>query len=189
MKINRMLLCSHQTQRNSLLLWTWWLVVNNPIGFPPQPVFGHAHFGWSCETFLRANLRVESVPLIQGTDRGHTGSALWELLFVRAVTQQCCQKVIRFTEWMWSRLQNNTLHYNKKFTTKGENNKKQQVLTAPHMNKWEVLTLNHILQEQRTNSCIPYPTYTCSIQEQFQLMLHESIEYQIIQKQDGPIWN
>lgn len=134
---NRMLLCSHQTYWNSLLALTWWLAVNNPISFPqsgPQPVFGHARFSCSCETSLRENLRVERVPLIPGTDRGHTGSSLWELQFVRAMTQQLCQKVKkkRLMEWMLSWLQKNTLYYKTKFTAKEGNKHYLSVDRATH---------------------------------------------------------
>lgn len=120
---NRMFLCGHQTHWNLLLTLTWWLAVNNPIGFPqsgPQPVFGHARFCCGCETSLRENLRVERVALIAGTDRGHIGSSPWELQFVRAVTQQFCQKVERrFIEGMASWRQKNTLYYNRKLYHKG----------------------------------------------------------------------
>lgn len=56
-------------------------------------MFGHARFCCGCETSQGENLRVERVPLIPETDRGRAGSSLWELQFVRAVTQQLCQKL------------------------------------------------------------------------------------------------
>ncbi len=84
--------CSAATKQGNLqLALTWWLAVNNTIGCAQsgwQPVFGHARFCCNCETSLGENLRVESVSLIPGTDRGHTGSSLWELQFVTVVMKQ-----------------------------------------------------------------------------------------------------
>lgn len=77
--------------------------MNNPISVPqsgPEHVFGHVCFFCSCETSEKENLRVDRVPLIPGPDRRRIGSSLWEPQFVRAMTQQLCQKNERLIERM-----------------------------------------------------------------------------------------
>lgn len=96
--------CSAATRHTETCYWRWrggWLWII-------QSVFHKAGHSLCLDMLTSAavvkhlwekNLRVERVPLIPGTDRGHAGSSLWELQFIRAVTQQLCQKVERKDWW------------------------------------------------------------------------------------------
>lgn len=149
---NRMLLCGHQTHWNLLLALTWWLVVNNPISFPPsgpQPVFGHARLCFGCETSLRENLRVEreffwSQGLIEDTPAPHCGncnlSEMWH---------NSCQKVERKDLLSWCHHDRQRTHYNRTQYYKVW----QKVIYVPLKNK-KIASVSVVVTEHFLLSCM-----------------------------------
>lgn len=112
--------CSAATKHTETCSWHWrggwlWIIQSVFSQSRLKPVFGHARFCCSCEISLRENLRVKRVPLISGTDRGHTSSLLWELWFVTVVTQQLSKsRKKRLIDWILTSRQKKALYCNAK---------------------------------------------------------------------------